>query len=72
MLNTTSCRQKTGGAKFFRAGPAGIRTTKAFSLQDCRWDRLDDTTKSQEGCIRTENAFSQEGGLAVLSRQYRG
>lgn len=22
---------------FFRAGPAGIRTTKAFS-QDCRWD----------------------------------
>ncbi len=25
--------------KFFRAGPAGIRTTQAFS-QDCRWDRL--------------------------------
>ncbi|MEZ9301168.1 dihydroxy-acid dehydratase [Vibrio splendidus] len=51
--------------KFFRAGPAGIRTTKAFS-QDCRWDRLDDDRK--EGCIRTkENAFSQEGGLAVLS-----
>ncbi|WGW00404.1 dihydroxy-acid dehydratase [Vibrio sp. YMD68] len=51
--------------KFYRAGPAGIRTTKAFS-QDCRWDRLDDDRK--EGCIRTiENAFSQEGGLAVLS-----
>ena len=51
--------------KFFRAGPAGIRTTQAFS-QDCRWDRLDDDRK--EGCIRTkENAFSQEGGLAVLS-----
>ncbi|MCW8348248.1 dihydroxy-acid dehydratase [Vibrio sp. ZSDZ65] len=51
--------------KFFRAGPAGIRTTKAFS-QDCRWDRLDDDRK--DGCIRTkENAFSQEGGLAVLS-----
>ncbi|PMH45398.1 dihydroxy-acid dehydratase [Vibrio sp. 10N.286.49.B3] len=50
---------------FFRAGPAGIRTTKAFS-QDCRWDRLDDDRK--DGCIRTkENAFSQEGGLAVLS-----
>ncbi|MDN3608608.1 dihydroxy-acid dehydratase [Vibrio ostreicida] len=50
---------------FFRAGPAGIRTTKAFS-QDCRWDRLDDDR--QNGCIRTkENAFSQEGGLAVLS-----
>ncbi|CAK2449134.1 dihydroxy-acid dehydratase [Vibrio crassostreae] len=51
--------------KFFRAGPAGIRTTKAFS-QNCRWDRLDDDRV--DGCIRTkENAFSQEGGLAVLS-----
>jgi dihydroxy-acid dehydratase len=51
--------------KFFRAGPAGIRTTQAFS-QDCRWDRLDDDRAN--GCIRSkENAFSQEGGLAVLS-----
>ena len=51
--------------KFFRAGPAGIRTTKAFS-QDCRWDTLDDDRKN--GCIRTkEHAFSQDGGLAVLS-----
>ncbi|WP_260261624.1 dihydroxy-acid dehydratase [Vibrio intestinalis] len=51
--------------KFFRAGPAGIRTTKAFS-QDCRWDRLDDDREN--GCIRKrEHAFSQEGGLAVLS-----
>jgi dihydroxy-acid dehydratase len=50
--------------KFFRAGPAGIRTTQAFS-QDCRWDRLDDDR--EQGCIRTkDNAFSQEGGLAVL------
>ncbi|MDV7105721.1 dihydroxy-acid dehydratase [Vibrio sp. TH_r3] len=49
---------------FFRAGPAGIRTTEAFS-QNCRWDTLDDDRK--DGCIRTkENAFSQEGGLAVL------
>jgi len=49
---------------FFRAGPAGIRTTEAFS-QQCRWDTLDDDRKT--GCIRTkENAFSQEGGLAVL------
>ncbi|HCH02659.1 MAG TPA: dihydroxy-acid dehydratase [Vibrio sp.] len=51
--------------KFFRAGPAGIRTTKAFS-QDCRWDTLDDDREN--GCIRTkEHAFSQDGGLAVLS-----
>ena len=50
--------------KMFRAGPAGIRTTQAFS-QDCRWDTLDDDR--QEGCIRTrEHAFSQDGGLAVL------
>ncbi|GGA64670.1 dihydroxy-acid dehydratase [Neiella marina] len=49
----------------YRAGPAGIRTTKAFS-QDCRWDTLDDDRA--EGCIRSfENAFSEEGGLAVLS-----
>jgi len=51
--------------KFYRAGPAGIRTTKAFS-QDCRWDTLDDDREN--GCIRNfENSFSTEGGLAVLS-----
>lgn len=50
---------------FYRAGPAGIRTTKAFS-QSCRYDTLDDDREN--GCIRTkENAFSQDGGLAVLS-----
>ena len=50
---------------FFRAGPAGIRTTKAFS-QNCRWNTLDDDR--QHGCIRSrEFAFSDEGGLAVLS-----
>ncbi|MEZ9906169.1 dihydroxy-acid dehydratase [Vibrio breoganii] len=49
---------------FFRAGPAGIRTTKAFS-QDCRWESLDDDREA--GCIRSkENAYSQDGGLAVL------
>ena len=50
--------------KFFRAGPAGIRTTQAFS-QDCRWDSVDDDRVN--GCIRNkENAISKEGGLAVL------
>ncbi len=34
----------------FRAGPAGIRTTQAFS-QDCRWDSLDDDRAN--GCIRS-------------------
>ena len=49
---------------FYRAGPAGIRTVKAFS-QSCRWDTVDNDRKN--GCIRSlENAFSTEGGLAVL------
>ena len=49
---------------FYRAGPAGIRTTQAFS-QDCRWDEVDDDRVN--GCIRTkEHAYSQDGGLAVL------
>lgn len=51
--------------EFYRAGPAGIRTTKAFS-QSCRWQSLDDDREN--GCIRRkEHAFSQEGGLAVLT-----
>ncbi|GKX57308.1 dihydroxy-acid dehydratase [Leminorella grimontii] len=50
--------------EFYRAGPAGIRTTEAFS-QDCRWESLD--TDRAEGCIRNlEHAYSQDGGLAVL------
>ena len=49
---------------FYRAGPAGIRTTQAFS-QDCRYDTAD--TDRQQGCIRDRShAFSEEGGLAVL------
>ncbi|WP_261923636.1 dihydroxy-acid dehydratase [Shewanella sp. NFH-SH190041] len=51
--------------EMYRAGPAGIPTTQAFS-QDCRWDVLD--VDRQQGCIRSrEFAFSQDGGLAVLS-----
>ncbi|MFZ7277508.1 dihydroxy-acid dehydratase [Avibacterium endocarditidis] len=51
--------------QFYRAGPAGIRTTQAFS-QDCRWDSLDDDREN--GCIRSkEFAYSQDGGLAMLS-----
>lgn len=51
--------------QFYRAGPAGIRTTEAFS-QDCRWDTLDDDREN--GCIRSKPfAYSQDGGLAMLS-----
>ncbi|PPE75669.1 dihydroxy-acid dehydratase [Solimonas fluminis] len=50
--------------EFFRAGPAGIPTQKAFS-QSCRYDTLD--LDRQKGCIRSrEHAYSQDGGLAVL------
>jgi dihydroxy-acid dehydratase len=49
---------------FFKAGPAGIPTQTAFS-QDTRWPSLD--ADRENGCIRNlENAFSLEGGLAVL------
>lgn len=49
---------------FFRAGPAGIPTQTAFS-QDTRWKTLD--TDRTNGCVRDiNNAFSLEGGLAIL------
>ena len=49
---------------FYKAGPAGIRTTKAMS-QETRWPELD--LDRENGCIRSvEHAFSQDGGLAVL------
>jgi dihydroxy-acid dehydratase len=49
---------------FFKAGPAGIPTQQAFS-QSTRWDTLD--LDREQGCIRSaENAYSKQGGLAVL------
>ncbi|MEM0912968.1 MAG: dihydroxy-acid dehydratase, partial [Pseudomonadota bacterium] len=49
---------------FYQAGPAGIRTTQAFS-QNCRYPSVDDDREN--GCIRRKaNAYSQDGGLAVL------
>ena len=50
--------------EFFRAAPGGVPTQTAFS-QDKRYNALDlDRT---HGCIRNKaNAYSQEGGLAVL------
>ncbi len=50
---------------FYRAAPGGIPTQTAFS-QDRRFEDLDLDRKS--GVIRSsEHAFSQDGGLAVLS-----
>lgn len=50
---------------FYLAGPGGVRTTQAFS-QNNHFDSLDLDRKN--GCIRqAQNAFSNDGGLAVLS-----
>ncbi|KAB7622782.1 dihydroxy-acid dehydratase [Alkalilimnicola sp. S0819] len=50
--------------RFYQAGPAGIPTQQAFS-QSTRYPSLDNDRAG--GCIRTvENAYSQDGGLAVL------
>ncbi len=50
--------------KLFSAAPGGVPTQVAFS-QDRRWPSLD--TDRENGCIRNvANAYSQDGGLAVL------
>ncbi len=50
--------------EMYSAGPAGIPTQTAFS-QATRWPSLD--VDRSGGCIRdVANAYSQEGGLAVL------
>ena len=56
--NSDSVRQ------FYMAAPGGVRTTQAFS-QSNRWAELD--LDRQNGVIRSaDNAFSKDGGLAVL------
>ncbi len=50
--------------EFYKAAPGGIRTTQAFSQSE-RYNTLD--LDRVDGCIRSiENAYSQDGGLAVL------
>ncbi|AWD32220.1 Dihydroxy-acid dehydratase [Candidatus Kinetoplastibacterium sorsogonicusi] len=49
---------------FYKAAPGGIKTTEAFS-QNQLFDSLD--TDRVSGCIRNiQNAYSKDGGLAVL------
>ncbi len=51
--------------EFYLAGPGNVPTQQAFS-QDNRFETLDDDRHN--GCIRNHaNAYSQDGGLAVLS-----
>jgi len=62
-LNEFSVISETASS-FYRAGPAGIPTQKAFS-QDYYYESVD--SDRRHGCIRsTDFAFSQDGGLAVL------
>ncbi len=50
--------------EFFMAAPGGVPTQTAFS-QSRRWESLD--TDRVKGAIRSvDNAFSKDGGLAVL------
>lgn len=50
--------------QFYRAAPGGVPTQVAFSQSE-RWEELD--TDRAGGVIRSvENAFSKDGGLAVL------
>ena len=50
---------------FYKAAPGGVPTQVAFS-QERRFEEVD--TDRATGCIRDlEHAFSQDGGLAVLS-----
>lgn len=49
---------------FYMAGPGNVPTQTAFS-QSKRWESLDDDIVN--GCVRDlENAYSKDGGLAVL------
>jgi len=50
--------------KLYSAGPGNVPTQQAFS-QSKRWPSLD--LDRENGCIRNiQNAYSQDGGLAVL------
>ncbi|BAE51340.1 dihydroxy-acid dehydratase [Paramagnetospirillum magneticum] len=50
--------------EFYKAAPGGVRTTEAFS-QSKRWAEVDKDRTA--GVIRSvDNAFSKDGGLAVL------
>jgi dihydroxy-acid dehydratase len=56
--------QDTAVQEFYRAGPGNVPTQVAFS-QNKRFSTLDDDRHG--GCIRDHaNAYSQDGGLAVL------
>jgi len=60
VMRTNSLAVRT----FYAAAPGGVPSLEAFS-QDRRWDEID--TDRRQGVIRSaENAYSKDGGLAVL------
>jgi dihydroxy-acid dehydratase len=60
VMRTNSLAVRT----FYAAAPGGVPSLEAFS-QDRRWDEID--TDRKKGVIRSaENAYSKDGGLAVL------
>ena len=60
IMQTNSIAVRT----FYAAAPGGVPSIEAFS-QDRRWDELDVDRK--KGVIRSlDNAYSKDGGLAVL------
>jgi len=64
-INQWDITRSTVGHERYSAAPGGVPTQTAFSQSE-RWSSLDDNRAS--GCIRSlENAYSQEGGLAVLA-----
>ena len=64
LWDVTSNKPDSQSHFLYRAAPGGVATTIAFS-QSMRYPELDLDRK--DGCIRNkENAYSQDGGLAVL------
>ncbi len=62
--NDIMATQDPAVQQFYKAAPGGVPTMVAFS-QNKRYEKLD--TDRVNGCIRNKaNAFSQDGGLAVL------
>ena len=63
VMNTDHPNHQTA-RDLYIAAPGGVRTTQAFS-QNKAWSNLD--LNRESGCIRSvDNAYSTDGGLAVL------
>ncbi len=58
-------KENTEARELYMAAPGNVATVEAFS-QNKQWDSLDEDREG--GCIRSkDHAYSQDGGLAVLT-----